>query len=336
MKISVLMAVYNAEKWLPQALQSILVDQTHQDVELIAIDDCSTDRSPEILAEWQAQDVRLKVLRTPVNSGQAAARNLGIAGITGQVVCMVDSDDWLDSRALELVVLPLEKNPDVDCALFRLVSDYGNGIQEDYDMPYHDGDVINGAEAFRQSLTWAIHGLYAVRSDIQRKFPYDESTRLYSDDNTTRIHYLHSRKVAFTGGTYYYRRHAESMTTRISLDRFLYMEANLSMKRQLEREHVSPDILRLYEEHRWLNYIGQWALYYYNKECFNATERKEILNRLRTCYATFSGQPHRLKLGYIRLRPYALFVLQEKLYFTLRSIRERYRRSYCRATCTKS
>ena len=69
MKISVLMAVYNAEKWLPQALQSILVDQTHQDVELIAIDDCSTDRSPEILAEWQARDARLKVLRTPVNSG---------------------------------------------------------------------------------------------------------------------------------------------------------------------------------------------------------------------------------------------------------------------------
>ena len=126
------------------------------------------------------------------------------------------------------------------------------------------------------------------------------------------------------------------MTARISLNRFLYMEANLSMKRQLEREHISPNILRLYEEHRWLNYIGQWALYYYNKECFNATERKEILKRLRTCYATFSGQPHRLKLGYVRLSPYALFVLQEKLYFTLRSIRERYRRSYCRATCTKS
>ena len=167
MKISVLMAVYNAEKWLPQALQSILIDQTHQDVELIAIDDCSTDRSPEILAEWQTRDVRLKVLRTPVNSGQAVARNLGITDITGQVVCMVDSDDWLDSRALELVVQPFEKNPDVDCALFRLVRDYNNSTQKDYGMPYHDGDVIDGAEAFRQSLTWTIHGLYAVRSDIQ-------------------------------------------------------------------------------------------------------------------------------------------------------------------------
>lgn len=336
MRISVLMAVYNSEKWLPQALQSILVDQTHQDVELIAIDDCSTDRSPEILAEWQARDARLKVLRTPVNSGQAVARNLGIAGITGDAVCMVDSDDWLDSRALELVLQPFEKNSDVDCALFRVVNDYGNGLQKVYGMPYQDGDVIDGAETFRQSLTWTVHGLYAIRSDIQRKFPYDESTRLYSDDNTTRIHYLHSRKVAFTGGIYYYRRHEESHTTRLSVNRFLYMEANLSMKRQLEQEHVSPDILRQYEEHRWLNYIGQWALYYYNKECFNATERKAILERLRACYTTFAGQPHRLKLGYVRLRPYALFVLQEKLYFTLRSIRERYKRSYCRATCTKS
>lgn len=336
MKISVLMAVYNSEKCLPQALQSILVDQTHQDVELIAIDDCSTDRSPEILTEWQARDVRLKVLRTPVNRGQAVARNLGIANITGDVVCMVDSDDWLDSKALELIIQPFEKNPDVDCALFRLVKDYGNGRQKDYDIPYQDGDVIDGEKAFRQSLTWIIHGLYAIRSDIQRKFPYDESTRLYSDDNTTRIHYLHSRKVAFTGGTYYYRQHEESHTARLSMDRFLYMEANLSMKRQLEQEHVSPDILRLYEEHRWLNYIGQWALYYYNKEYFNATERKEILKRLNTCHTTFSGQPHRLKFGYIRLSPYALFVLQEKLYFTLRSIMEWYRRSYCCATCTKS
>lgn len=328
MRISVLMAVCNSEKWLPQTLQSILVDQTHQDVELIAVDDCSTDRSPEILRQWAAGDKRLKLLHTPVNSGQAAARNLGIGSITGQAVCMVDSDDWLENRALEHIAEAFEANPEADCALFRLVKTYDNGKQEEYDIPYHAGDVITGEEAFRQSLTWKIHGLYAVRSDIQKRYPYDDSCRLYSDDNTTRIHYLHSRRVVITDGIYYYRQHAESCTNRFSPDRFLYMDANLSMKRQLLQEQLPNEIIRLYEEHRWLNYIGQCYLYNQHRQVLSPKERRDIRHRLRLCYDTFKGQPHRLKFGYIRLRPYALFVLQERLYFSLRALKERYRRSY--------
>lgn len=328
MRISVLMAVYNSEKWLSQALQSILVNQTHQDVELIAVDDCSTDRSPDILRQWVSRDTRLKLLSTPVNSGQAAARNLGIASITGDVVCMVDSDDWLERNALEHIAKAFEANPEADCALFRLIKTYGDGKQEEYTIPYRTGDIINGKEAFTQSLTWKIHGLYAVKSGLQKRYPYDDSCRLYSDDNTTRIHFLHSHQVVVTDGIYYYRQHPESSTNRLSTDRFLYMDANLSMKRQLLQEQLPNDIIRLYEEHRWLNFIGQCYLYHQNREAFSPMERRDIRRRLHQCYDSFCGQPHQLKFGYTRLWPYVLFVLQERLYFALRSIKERYKRSY--------
>ena len=328
MRISILMAVYNSEKWLSRALQSILVDQTHQDVELIAIDDCSTDRSPNILHQWASRDKRLKLLSTPVNSGQAAARNLGINSITGQVVCMVDSDDWLERNALECIAKAFDTNPEVDCALFRLIKTYEDGKQEEYAIPYRSGDIITGKEAFTQSLTWKIHGLYAVKSDLQKRYPYDDSCRLYSDDNTTRIDSLHSRQVAVTDGVYYYRQHPESHTNRLSTDRFLYMDANLSMKRQLLQEQLPDDIIRLYEEHRWLNYIGQYYLYHQHREAFSPMERRDICQRLHRCSNSFSGQPHRLKFGYARLKPYVLFVLQERLYFALRSIKDRYKRSY--------
>lgn len=328
MRISVLMAVYNSEKWLPQALQSILADQTHQDVELIAVDDCSTDRSPEILRQWASRDTRLKLLRTSVNSGQAAARNLGIGSITGQAVCMVDSDDRLERNALEIISKALDKHPETDCAMFRLIKTYEDGRQEEYPIPYRTGEQISGKEAFVQSLTWKVHGLYAVRSELQRRYPYDDSCRLYSDDNTTRIHYLHSRRVVVTDGIYYYRQHPESLTTRISTDRFLYMEANLSLKRQLLQEQLPEDILNLYEEHRWLNYIGQCYLYHQHREAFSPSERQDIQQRLHRCYDTFCGQPSRLKFGYIRLWPYTLFLLQERFYFSLRSVKDRYSRSY--------
>jgi glycosyltransferase involved in cell wall biosynthesis len=328
MRISVLMAVYNNEKWLPQALQSILVDQTHRDVELIAIDDCSTDSSPEILRQWASRDTRIKLLRTPVNSGQAVARNLGISSITGQAVCMVDSDDWLERNALERISKELEENPGADCAMFHLIRTYEDGRHEVYPCPYRTGEVISGKEAFVQSLTWKIHGFYVTRTELQRRYPFDDSCRLYSDDNTSRIHYLHSRRVIISEGIYYYRQHAESMTARISLDRFLYMEANLSLKRQMLQEQISDDIINMYEEHRWLNYIGQCYLYHQHRESFSPEERQDIQKRLRRCYDTFCGQPYRLKFGYTRLWPYALFVLQEWLYFSLRSVKDRYSRSY--------
>ena len=101
--VSVLMAVYNAEPYLYKALQSIL-SQTLMDVEILAVDDASTDGSLAILRDVAQGDARLRVFTQERNKGQAVARNLALRQARGEFICMVDADDWLSPDALERAV----------------------------------------------------------------------------------------------------------------------------------------------------------------------------------------------------------------------------------------
>lgn len=87
--VSVVMPVYNGQAFLAQAVESVLA-QTFKAVELIAVDDGSTDGSPEILAEYSS---RIRVVRR-ANAGVSAARNAGIAAARGELIAFLDQDDW--------------------------------------------------------------------------------------------------------------------------------------------------------------------------------------------------------------------------------------------------
>ena len=93
-KVSIIVPVYNVERYLKRCLNS-LVNQTLPDIEIICINDGSTDNSLSILEKYSKADNRIKVI-TQVNSGQAVARNNGILKALGEFVCFVDSDDWVD------------------------------------------------------------------------------------------------------------------------------------------------------------------------------------------------------------------------------------------------
>jgi len=98
--VSVVMPIYNAEQWLRRSIGSVL-RQTQSSLELIAIDDGSSDRSWAILQECARLDVRIKPIRMERNGGVAAARNVGIAAAIGGYVAFLDSDDWWHPRKLE-------------------------------------------------------------------------------------------------------------------------------------------------------------------------------------------------------------------------------------------
>lgn len=99
MKISVIIPVYNTEKYLEQCLESVL-NQTLQDIEIICVDDGSTDNSLEILKTFAQKDKRIIIL-TQQNQGQSVARNKGIEIAKGEYIGFVDSDDWISSEMLE-------------------------------------------------------------------------------------------------------------------------------------------------------------------------------------------------------------------------------------------
>lgn len=283
MKVSVLVAVYNAERYLPQCLES-LVNQTHEEVEIICIDDASTDGSWAMLQQYAARDERIVVLRQEVNQGQAHARNRGLEVATGDYITMVDSDDWLAPDALAKAVEVAGEDERNDCVLLD-VRYHDETSGKEWGYTYRTAaERMTGEEAFRLSLDWSIHGLYLVRRDIQLAYPYDTTCRLYSDDNTTRMHFLHARQVKRCGGVYYYRQHAASMTHAVSVLRFQYIEANRSMKEQMRREEVDEKLVNLYEEYRWLNLVGMYVFYWTNRKRLGKEERRNALKILREAY----------------------------------------------------
>ena len=98
--ITVTIPVYNTEKYLERCLDSVQ-GQTFRDLEILCIDDGSTDRSPEILRQRAASDARIRVITLPGNRGIPHARNLAIDEARGEYLYYMDSDDWLDPDYLE-------------------------------------------------------------------------------------------------------------------------------------------------------------------------------------------------------------------------------------------
>ena len=316
-KVSVLVAVYNAEPFLQKCLDS-LVTQTLDDIQVICIDDASTDGSPAILEHYVAQDSRFEVIGLAENQGQAHARNAGLRRAKGDYICMLDADDWLAPDALEQALGAFD---DVtDCVLFEVMMNHDDGREEPYPMkPF---DTITGEEAFRRSLSWAIHGLYMVRAKIHQCHPYDETCRLYSDDNTTRIHYVSSRQVRCCRGRYYYRQHAASATHCSSVRRFDYLKANESMRRQMEELGVSAEVVAGYENHRWLNLIDV-CMFYHVHGCELTDEARRFgLGEIRRVWASIDrealNKETTAKFGYRPCMSWFGFRAQEWLYFTLR------------------
>jgi glycosyltransferase involved in cell wall biosynthesis len=319
-RVSVLVAVYNAERYLPQCLDS-LGRQTLSDIQVVCVDDASTDSSLSILNQYAAGDSRFLILHQTENTGQAVARNHALQYTTGDFVAMLDADDYFSPDALQKAVEVADSHPQTDAVLFHLVE---HNEDTGTDTPYTlrtDRTLLNGREALRLSLDWSIHGLYLVRAELHKRYPFDTTCRLYSDDNTTRLHYLHSREVRFCDGTYFYRKHASSCTNTVSINHFLYMEANLSMKRQLEAEHVDQDILDLYERHRWLNFVGQYWYYYCHRDVFRP-QRTRIFARMQAILPTIERRrlplALRCKLGHMPFHSFRLFRLQADFYFRLR------------------
>ena len=98
-KISIIVPVYNAEKYIETCIESTL-GQTFADFELILIDDGSVDQSPGMCDEYAQKDARIKVIHQ-VNAGVSAARNSGLDAAEGEYVAFIDSDDWVDKSFLQ-------------------------------------------------------------------------------------------------------------------------------------------------------------------------------------------------------------------------------------------
>ena len=125
-KISIIIPVYNVKKFLNKCLKSI-VNQTFTDLEIICINDGSTDKSLSILNSFAQKDNRIIVINQS-NQGQSCARNAGLAIATGEYTGFVDSDDWIDLDFYEKLYTAAEKyNADIVCVNDDINTTSANG-----------------------------------------------------------------------------------------------------------------------------------------------------------------------------------------------------------------
>lgn len=101
-KISIVVAVYNAEKTLKKCVDSLL-NQTYNNIEIILVNDCSKDNSLDICNEYSKVNDNVKVISNERNSGVSNTRNNGIDNSTGEYICFVDSDDYVESNYIEVL-----------------------------------------------------------------------------------------------------------------------------------------------------------------------------------------------------------------------------------------
>lgn len=111
MKFSIVIPVYNTEKYLDKCIRSA-IDQTYQNIEVLLIDDGSQDNSAKICDEYAKKDSRIKVIHKE-NGGLSDARNCGIDIATGDYILLLDSDDYISLHAVENFLVYAEKNIDV-------------------------------------------------------------------------------------------------------------------------------------------------------------------------------------------------------------------------------
>ncbi|KLI17834.1 glycosyltransferase family 2 protein [Brachyspira hyodysenteriae] len=99
-KVSVVLPIYNVEKYLPKCLESI-INQTLKDIEIICINDCSPDNSENIIKEYIKKDNRIKLINNEKNIGVGVSRNIGIDSSNGEYISFIDSDDFIESNYIE-------------------------------------------------------------------------------------------------------------------------------------------------------------------------------------------------------------------------------------------
>lgn len=177
-KVSVIVPVYKAEKYIHRCVDSILA-QTFTDWELLLIDDGSPDGSGEICDEYAKRDTRIRVFHKD-NGGVSSARNLGLDNITGEYVTFVDADDWIDEDNLSVCVSALDTgNLDILQYSWRRIDAEGNVLQ----VSKIDTDVLDLQHYIEKgNFNVCVGGSY-IRNSIVRnhRIRFDKSLKLAED-----------------------------------------------------------------------------------------------------------------------------------------------------------
>ncbi len=202
-KISVVVPIYNVEQYLRRCVDSI-IGQTYKDLEIILVNDGSTDGSLNICREYEKADSRIKVIDKQ-NGGLSSARNAGIDIMTGKYVVFIDSDDYIAYNMVErLYSIAVAEKVNIVCCRFFKFNDETTGFKADKTQPIK---LLTGKEAMYQmffsgGIGWSAWNKIYL-SKLFDTIRYKEGVYM-EDMSTTYLLYEQCERVAFTSEKLYY------------------------------------------------------------------------------------------------------------------------------------
>ena len=275
-KISVVVPVYNVEKYLEKCLNSI-INQTYKNIEIIVVDDGSTDSCGQLCDEYAIMDKRIIVIHKK-NGGLSDARNVGIDNATGKFICFIDSDDYVESNMIEkLYSVCKETNSDICCCGKFIENTSNTKISNSKDF-----FICSSEEALERMLTindietsaWDKIYKTSLFKNNDIKYPVNE---IYEDMSTTYKVIDKAEKICHIPIPLY---HYVIRNDSISHSPFYRKQLQLITNSQIIKEFIYSKYPKLNEAAEYFYYLQLITILQKIKYSSNFNDNKDIYEKL--------------------------------------------------------
>ena len=278
-KISVIIPVYNTNEYLSRCLDSV-ISNTYHNLEIICINDGSTDNSLSILCEYEEKDNRIVVVDIK-NNGVSHARNIGLKFASGEIISFIDSDDWVHSRYFETLLAQLNKH-NSDVAVCSYCRTFEFDIEKTKSIPENcNAQLFTGEDNLNQYVIKSYIWGRLYRSESIKDIIFCEDISI-SEDKAFNISVLSNSqylKVSYVNlALYFYFNRADSVVNTIS-----GFELRGLSKYYLEQ--VEKNISNKYSAKIYLNeaFTNSVNIRYLTMFSHDAAVKEEINNYLKQC-----------------------------------------------------
>lgn len=283
--VSIVVPVYNVEKYLEKCLNSI-INQTYKNLEIICIDDGSPDRSIDILNKFAKKDNRIRII-SQQNKGLSGARNSGIDNAKGKYIVFVDSDDWLELKLVEKCIKKIKK---ADILVFGNYNHYPD--KEEKKNNFLENEKFdNGLDYFIKSYENKLRfgncwNKFYRKDIIEKNNIYFEEGRLYEDLLFVfkYMYYSKNIKVESEALYHYVVKRKESITFKLNPNDLQDVLFTINELEKFFKEKRKEDFLERIE---YKEYLYKWiyecclSKYLKNKD-IRLKEIKKVLKKLKS------------------------------------------------------
>lgn len=212
--ISLIVPVYNCEKYLSKCIESI-INQTYKNIELILVNDASIDSSGKICNRYKRDDSRIKVIHNSINGGPGLCRNIGIKNALGKFILFIDGDDYIDHMAIEVLNRrQTEHFTDLIISNFNIIIDdnkiikykdpfFYNKNKKSKELLIFEEDILSYVNIYLKqpneylSFTYCWGKLYSSDIIKKNKIKFDENLRIFEDIEFNYRYLKYVKKVLY-------------------------------------------------------------------------------------------------------------------------------------------